>query len=366
MVRRQQPAQATPRPLGRRRSRQQQEQRRIRILLAVGIVGLVLILVIPAVGYYISFVGPPREVVVKVNDTKYTLGDLVKILRSYQYSAGSSGLDLSRVPFDVVNLLMENEIIRQFSPQLSITVTDEEITADIRKTILADKKEGDTTPQEQLDREFSERYRNLLNGTKLSETDHRALVQASLLRDKVRERLSQEVASVAPQYHLYALTVQNEALAKEVKLEFERGVEFKDLVSKYSTDSEVVRKEGEIGWIPEGIYSELDTLAKSLETGKISEPRNEVVAGAPGQAGKVQYTIYFIKKREPARNLDDDQKKLFKEQALQKWVAEQRAKSVVETKFGSEEYTWVVQQLRKSTPVQPGQQPQKQAAPSSG
>jgi parvulin-like peptidyl-prolyl isomerase len=334
------------------------------LFIVAAVIGLALISTIMLAGYYITFVGPPRETVVRVNDTRYTLGDLVKILRSYQAgSGGGQGLDLSQLPFQVVNLLMENEVIKQFAPNLGISVTEDEITQDIRKTMLGSRKPEDTTPQDQLDREFKERYRSLLSTTRLSEKEHRALVRSSLVREKVRERLSTETPSVAPQYHLYQLTVKNEQLAKEARTEFGRGVAFKDLVAKYSTDSETVRKEGELGWFPKGIYSQLDEVADKLKAGELSEPRNEVVQGAPGQAGTVQYTLYMVSERADARELSDDQRKLFKEQALQKWVAEQRAKSIVETKFGSDEYTWVVQQLRKGTPVQSGPQPQKPQQP---
>lgn len=351
---------APPRPTtaARKRSRIQQDRRRTRLFLIAAVIGLALIIIIPVVGYYFTFIGPPRETVVRVNDMRYSLGDLLKILRSYQFSSsGGQPLDLSRLPFDVVNLLMENEVIRQFAPDLGIGVSEEEITADIRKTTMGEKKPDDPTPQEQLDREFKERYRRLLSSTRLSEEEHRRLVRSSLLREKVRERLSTETPSVAPQYHLYQLTVKNEQLAKEARTEFERGVAFKDLVAKYSTDSETVRKEGEVAWFPKGIYPQLDEVAEKLKVGELSETRNEVVPGAPGQGGTVQYTLYMVSERAEARELTDDQQKLFKEQALQKWVAEQRAKSVVETNFGSDEYTWVVQQLRKSAPLQPASQP---------
>ncbi|MBM3945879.1 MAG: hypothetical protein FJ315_00555 [SAR202 cluster bacterium] len=355
MAQRRSPTPPRPTAASRRRTRVQQDRRRTRLLIVAAVIGLVLVLIIPAVGYYFTFIGPPRETVVRVNDTRYTLGDLLNILRSYQFgSAGGQPLDLSRLPFDVVNLLMENEIIRQFAPDLGIGVSEKEITDDIHKTMMGERKPNDPTPQEQLDREFKERYRRLLSSTRLSEQEHRALVRSSLLREKVRERLSTEVPSVAPQYHLYQLTLKNEQLAKEARTEFERGVAFKDLVAKYSTDSETVRKEGEVDWIPTGIYAQLDEIAVKLKVGELSETRSEVVQGAPGQGGTVQYAMYMVSERAEARELTDSQRRLFKEQALQKWVAEQRAKSVVETKFGSDEYTWVVQQLRKATPVQSG------------
>ncbi|MSP78378.1 MAG: hypothetical protein EXR67_02300 [Dehalococcoidia bacterium] len=332
--------------------RAQTEQRNIRRFLVIAIIGLVAILTIPAVGYYITIIGPTREMVVKVNDTKYTLGYLLKILRSYQYTSSGS-LDLSRVPFDVVHLIEENELARQFAPTLNITVTDAEVAADIRKTLMGKPKPGDTTAQDQLDREFKERYRNMLTASKLSEAEHRELVRSSLLRDRVTERVSTDIATVGPQYHMYAITFDSEARAKEAKAEFERGLAFKDLVAKYSTETEAVRKEGAVGWFARGLSSSLDDLADKLAVNQLSDITQNNTPAAPGQPGKVQYSMFMIREKADARELTDDQKSQFKQQAFQKWLNEQRTKSVVETKFGSDQYTWVVQQLQKSAPRRP-------------
>lgn len=328
------------------------ERRQIRTFMMVAAVGLIAIFSILAAGFYVSFIGPPRQVAVKVNDTSYTLGYIVKILRSFQFTSGSSGLDYSRAPFDVVQLVTENEIVRQSAPSLSLTVSGQEITDDIRKSLMGPPKDGDTTPQSQLDREFKERYSRLLTGSKLSEKAHRQLVSNSLLREKVRERVSSEIAAVAPQYHLYSLTVDNEQQAKEARTEFERGLSFKELVAKYSKDAEAVRKEGEAGWIARGLFGQMDQLADKLAINQLSELTQENVQAQAGRQGSVKYTMYLISEKVDAKEITDDQKRVFKEQAMQKWISEQRTKSIVETKFGTEEYNWVVKQLRKTAPPQ--------------
>ena len=54
-------------------------------------VAIFLILAVFAVGYVIAFVLPPRELVVRVNDVKYTRGDLVELVRIKQRGAEFAG-----------------------------------------------------------------------------------------------------------------------------------------------------------------------------------------------------------------------------------------------------------------------------------
>ena len=80
-------------------------------------------------GYVVIFVRPPQQLVVRVNDVKYSRGDMVKLLRVRQKSLEVSGqrLDLSTDIFQALQLLVENEIIAQSAPSLGITTSDAEI-----------------------------------------------------------------------------------------------------------------------------------------------------------------------------------------------------------------------------------------------
>lgn len=315
---------------------------------------LLAIALIPIIGFILTLSGPEDKTVILVNEARYSLGDLRSILRSYQWRS-QQPLDMSTLPFQIVELLTENKVISQFAPELGMSVAEEDVSADIRKTLEGEPPKD--TPRAQLDRDFKENYRKMLSGTRLSEGEHRDLVRSSLLRDKVRERVSTEVASVADQFHLYALTVKSEQLAIEAATEFERGVVFQDLVTKYSTNTDTIRKGGELGWVVRGLNADLDKIADEAEPGKLSKPRNEVVQGPPGQQGVIQYTLYLVTDKVVGRELDEGHRGQLKEQALQKWISQQRAKSVIETNFGSAEYSWIVQELRKTAPpsqVPPG------------
>ncbi|MBI2936396.1 MAG: SurA N-terminal domain-containing protein [Chloroflexi bacterium] len=331
----------------RQLSRIGRDRRRQRNLVILGIVGILLILTIPAIGYYTAFVGPPRRVVVQVNDKKFTLGFLVKLLRGYQRTGQQ--LDMGSAPFNLVQTLMENELIRQAAPRNSIVLTEEEIDQDVRKTFLGEVKPEDPRTPEQREREFRERYRQFLNNSDFSEKEHRELVAYSLYRQRMEESLSSEVPTVAPHYHLYALTVDSESKMNEARTFYEQGISFADLVAKFSTDEEAIRKGGELGWWPQGLNSRLDDLVKNLQLNQLSEITRNPVSPGPGQpTGRVDYTVFMVAERAEARELEEENRRRFKELALQKWLSDEQAKNVVVTNFSSDRYTWVVQQLGKS------------------
>ena len=77
---------------------------------------------------------------VKVNDTTFTMGYLLKLLRMQQAGSEATGqpLNIGSRPYDLVQLLSENEIISQAAPRLGLTVTDEEMDAEIRRRLLGE------------------------------------------------------------------------------------------------------------------------------------------------------------------------------------------------------------------------------------
>ena len=84
------------RPSERRiRSRSQRDRLKRRRVLIAGLVAILIILAIPLYGYTSTFVLPPRQWVVQVNDTSYNMGYLLKLLRMFQRWAGQQGFEFT-------------------------------------------------------------------------------------------------------------------------------------------------------------------------------------------------------------------------------------------------------------------------------
>ena len=350
----------------RETSRVQQVQRRRRVAFAVIAVMLLVIVVgVIGVGYTLVFVLPPQERVVSVNDVTYTRGDMVKMLRIRQRLVEDSGqrIDTSTDIFQALQLIVENEIISQSAPSIGITVSDEEVDQQIQATIifqaggqLAGKSD------EQLDREFKELYGNFLNSSQISEDEHRDIVRRTLLREKVRQYVGESVPSVAKQYHVYRLAVNQE---DEIDIMFTKYKDyvknsedplllheaFKAITREFSRESpELVRRGGEVGWVPLGVIEDYDDVIATVEVGELSDP-------IPNRDQRQQAFIFMVSEIDELRELAPVNHEALKTRALERWINEQRREHDVYAVFNSDIYAWMIQQLGISTAITPSPQP---------
>ena len=350
----------------RETSRVQQVQRRRRVAFAVIAVMLLVIVVgVIGVGYTLVFVLPPQERVVSVNDVTYTRGDMVKMLRIRQRLIEDSGqrIDTSTDIFQALQLIVENEIISQSAPSIGITVSDEEVDQQIQATIifqaggqLAGKSD------EQLDREFKELYGNFLNSSQISEDEHRDIVRRTLLREKVRQYVGESVPSVAKQYHVYRLAVNQEDEIDIMLTKYKDYVKnsedplllheaFKAITREFSRESpELVRRGGEVGWVPLGVLEDYDDVIATVEVGELSTP-------IPNRDQRQQAFIFMVSEIDELRELAPVNHEALKTRALERWINEQRREHDVYAVFNSDIYAWMIQQLGISTAITPSPQP---------
>ncbi|MFN3974751.1 MAG: SurA N-terminal domain-containing protein [Dehalococcoidia bacterium] len=357
----------------RRLARWQQEQRKARTALFLGIVAVVVILAIPAYGYYATFIQPPRQWVVQVNERTFSMGYLVKLLRMFQRGGQLTGqsLNLGTLPFQLVQVLSENELIRQTAPRYNIVVSQQDIDQEVRRRILGERPQNDPTPTDQLEREFRERYRQYLTTIGLSEKEHRQVVEWDLYRERMRDYLGQTIPSVQPQVRLSRITVATQEKAQEVVQRFKEGQPFPKLVNEYSVDNEEVRKDGDIGWVVKGVLPDIDDkiacppepgsstgkempgLFAGIEPGTLLCPQSRPA----GPDGQIVWYVYLVTETASAREVEPSQREVLKTRALDQWLSEERSKHIVRLNFDSEKYSWIVKQLRIASP-QSGQSAQ--------
>ena len=349
----------------RENTRIQQLQRRRR--LAFGVIGVLLLVVVGILfaGYVIIFVRPPQERVVSVNDVTYTRGDMVKMLRIRQRLLEDSGqrVDTSSDIFQALQLIVENEIISQSAPSIGITASDEEVDQQIQATIIF--QAGGSLigkSEEQLDREFRELYSNFLNTSQIGEAEHRDIVRRSLLREKVRQYVGENLPTVVKQYHVYRLAVNHDDEIDILQTKYNDYVKasddplllheaFKAITREFSRDEpERVRLGGEIGWLPLGVLEDYDDVIANLEVGKLSDP-------IPNKDQRQQGFIFMVSQIDELRELSPTNADALKTRALERWINEQRREHDVYAVFNSDIYAWIIQQLGISTAITPSPQP---------
>ena len=97
--------------------------------------GLILVVVgVLAAGYYQEFYRPPRVWAGQVRGVEFTMGDLVQRIRVEQGLTGT--VDLSTRPFEYLQQLLNAEVLRQESPRLGISVTEDDLEEALRSPAL--------------------------------------------------------------------------------------------------------------------------------------------------------------------------------------------------------------------------------------
>ena len=325
-------------------SRHRREQKKQRVALGA-IAGFILvILAVIAYGYFSTFVLPPRKLAVRVDDTRYTMGDMMKILRMMQKGSEFFGqsLDLSTTPFQIPLTLVQREIIASSVPRFGIEVLPEEIDLEIRLRLLPAPAEGEEVDPVQLEREFNERYRGYLNAIQFSESEYRALVEADLEREQLREIVGENVPTVAEQIHLHSIGLGPNDDIEILKIKHKDGTPWEQLVREFNQDPALDSNKGDLGWVPRGIFDTQDDLLFSLEINELSE----------SIFGRDFQVFYMVSEKADARTIDDNYRETLKTRALQEWLDNEWDKFDIETHFTSDDYAWVAQQLGISSILQ--------------
>ena len=354
------------RPDGRSETRRVQllKRRRRYGFDVIGVLMLVIVGILLA-GYVVIFVRPPAELVVRVDDVEYTRGDMVKMLRVRQRSLEQTGgrLDTSIDIFEALQLIVENEIIAQTAPSIGITVSDDEVDAQI-SIFIAFLSGVDTAGKssDQISREFREQYGRFLNESQISEKEHRAIVRRVILRDKVQQFVGESVPLVAKQYHVYRLTVQPSDEIDILQTNYEDMLRadtdpsllaeaFKNITREFSREkAESLRIGGELGWLPLGIIKDYDDIIDGVELGKLADPVRD-------RDQRNQLLIFMVSETDEFRDVQPRHLAELKSNALDAWINEQRQDHEVYAVFNSDIYSWIIKQLGISSTITPTPQP---------
>ena len=356
------PSRRTVRRDSRRIAAERTPEERRRRRIALIIIGAMLLIItgIIVVGYVLIFVLPHQQLIVRVNDVVYTRGDMVKLLRLRQKSmelANTQQIRTSDDVFEALQLIVENEVIAQAAPADGISVSRDEIDNSIRARIAPSADESLGKSDTQIEREYHERYRQFLNQAQVSEAEHRDLVRKSILREKYRQFLGDQVPAFAEQVYLHRIAMgQNDEIdIMQTKLkdsigdtkrpEYIRGV-FRAIAREFSSDPDTYQSAGDLGWTPLGIYEDYEDKFWGLEPADLSKP-------TPNVDNPQQVLFFLVSERDGNREVSRRNRETLKTRALQMWVNRERQNHDVYATFNSDIYAWFIEQLRISAATTP-------------
>jgi parvulin-like peptidyl-prolyl isomerase len=175
------------------------------------------------------------EIAATVNGQEITYTELQQEVALTQETYQPADLDAFEL--EVLENLINQTLIEQYAQENSITVSEEEVQAEI--TLLRElATESDMTlteimgfPEDQI------------------ETQIREL----LLSQAVQEHVLANERPVVRQIHARHILVKDETLARDLLEQLNNGADFASLAEQYSEDESTARVGGDLGWIYPGL-----------------------------------------------------------------------------------------------------------------
>ena len=343
---------------------ERRERRRRYWSVGIGAFLLAVIFGVVLVGYYLEFFRPPRVWAGNVNNVEFTMSDLVQRIRVLQgvnrYEGGR--VDLSRVPFEYLQELVNVEILRQKAPELGITPSEEAIEAELRRQFQPTPPEGQEVDPGQLDREFRNNYQTFLTATGLTNGEYRTIVEEDLTEFGLFLLQGQEVES--PQEHVEVSWIrlpidptesggsdlQPDQVAQRLAVE-----PFEAVAREVSRSAGYADSTGYVGWVPKGAFPNLDLLLYGDEEAG-------TLALKPGETSNPLYArdgIFIIRMLSgpEERELEDLMRVKLTHELTQTWkdeaLQEGTSNGTVKMNFNSRLYEWVADQVAVTAPRLP-------------
>jgi len=222
----------------RQLSHWQRESRMQRIIMTAGAVVVVAILAIVGTGIYMNKYKPYQETIVKVDGKSYSMDYYIDSLAYMGMANGSPQLIQYFTDYAVQFIEQNYFYLKEAAKQLGITISDQEVKAEMEKNNL---------------------------GNNQARAD---FVKAQLLDKKLTDYFSQnQVPTSAQQKQAKAMFLESVTQANEVVERINNGEAFGDIAAQLSLESVTKEKRGDFGWLPQGVLPDVlnDQANKVLE-----------------------------------------------------------------------------------------------------
>ena len=159
-----------------------------------------------------------------------------------------------------------------------------------------------------------------------------------ILRRKLNEQLSAAVPATTEQVHARHILVPDETAAAAVQERLKNGESFEALAAELSIDPGSKAQGGDLGWFPRGfMISAFEDAAFGLAPGQVSDPV------------KTSFGVHLIRvdERSDARPLDSEQLQALQNNALPRWLDDEKAKHKVEYLLSPEQQDWASRNIRQ-------------------
>lgn len=247
--------------------RQETERRTQLILVVVMAIVAVVIVGLGVYGYYDVNIRPKHEPVIRVGERNFDMAYAERHLRYVirNASPGESILFNETVALETtINKLLNGEMERLGAPSLGLSVSEEEIDAEIREKLRIPEGDMET---------FAQAYRDEVRQSGLNPNEYRELIASTLLNEKLKQHFRAQVPATADQVRPRDIVVQTEEEAQKVLERLAAGEDFAAVAAELSLDTSTKEKGGDMDWVARGsIAREIEAVLFALEINQLSEP----------------------------------------------------------------------------------------------
>jgi parvulin-like peptidyl-prolyl isomerase len=279
------------------------------------------------------------------------MGDLVERIRVLQGLSGS--VDLSVVPFEYLQELLNAEILRQAAPGLGINITDEDIDLASRSRFFPEVPEGQETDPGQLEREFENNFEIYLARTGLSREEYRETLEEQLQLRMLFTFLGFGIEDTQEQVEVEWIRTE---LASEIDVRAVRErlktEDFAPVADEVAMPAGFAGPGGYVGWVPRGAFPSMDDLLfGDEENGMAALPVGEIADPVFLSEG-----VYIIRKVSgpETQDLSATMRTKLNAELLEEWRNNQLKSGSNEgwlkMNFDSTLYAWVADQVAVSAP----------------
>ena len=332
------------------------QNRKSRPFLYLGFIIILIIVVIPAYSFYSTYIKPPTEIALRVNDKEYTRGDVVDYIRFNQRITEDLGsqFEIGTSLFDALQTLQDNEIAYQLAPRYGITVESTEVDEHI-ENMLGYFFEKTMNVDEEEQNNFDESKRQFLNKIGLTEEIYRDFIKKTIFKERLRTVVAETIPRVQPQVHVFQITSRNpdDNLIRKIIRDLDAGKPITDITSLYSEDPNIKRNNGEVGWFPYGVVKDLDYLFFGLDSnGDRVLPVRELSPIQYDQEDQ-SYILYIVEEVSEAREINNSNLDSLIDRALVIFLNKERKKIAAEgdlyMDLNDKIYGWVNKQVQLSS-----------------
>jgi len=341
---------------GKTRFQMVEEKRRLQLrsrpFVIIALVVLVGLLAIPGYSYYDTFVLPPRELALRVEDTEYTRGDVVNFIRFNQRMSEELGVpfEVGNSLFEALQTLQENELAFQLAPRYGITVSAEEVDERLSGILgFVAVTVAERESQEYQDN-VEEAKRQFIHRIGIKEDVFRDFIRKSMFKERLRDVVAEDIPRVQAQVHLYELVLfdRDGETIRAINRQLTSGDTVEDVLLTYSDDFNVQRDKGERGWFPFGVSPDLDALMFGLDADgnrllpvrTLSQPRFDDENN--------WWSYIIVDEVNDAREVDPENFEALTTRAMTIFFNEQRPNFDLHMVLDSAIFDWVNAQVRLS------------------